>query len=47
KRAYRTLYRSGLSLEEARQRVAEIAAAQPEVALFSDFIAESGRGLVR
>lgn len=47
KRAYRALYRSGLSLEEARQRVAEIAADQPEVALFAAFIAESGRGIVR
>lgn len=47
KRAYRALYRSGLTLDEARQRVAEIAAAQPEVGLFSEFIAASGRGLVR
>ena len=47
KRAYRALYRSGLTLDEARQRVAEIAATQPEVGLFSEFIAASGRGLVR
>ena len=47
KRAYRALYRSGLTLDEARQRVAEIAATQPEVSLFSEFIAASGRGLVR
>ena len=47
KRAYRALYRSGLTLDEARQRVAEIATAQPEVGLFSEFIAASGRGLVR
>jgi len=47
KRAYRALYRSGLTLDEARQRVAEIAAGQAEVAPFAAFIADSGRGLVR
>ena len=47
KRAYRALYRSGLTLDEARQRVAEIAAEQAEVAAFADFIADSGRGIVR
>ena len=47
KRAYRSLYRAGLSLEEARAAVAEIAAATPEVVPFSEFIAASQRGLVR
>ena len=47
KRAYRALYRSGLSLDEARQRVAEIATQESEVALLSDFIARSGRGIIR
>jgi UDP-N-acetylglucosamine acyltransferase len=47
KRAYRTLYRSGLSLDEARQRIAELAAAMPEVRPFSEFIAASRRGIVR
>lgn len=47
KRAYRALYRSGLSLEDARDAVAEIAVAQPEALPFSDFIAVSGRGIVR
>lgn len=47
KRAYRALYRSGLSLDEARQKVAEIATASPEVGPFSEFIASSGRGIVR
>ncbi|NMG34323.1 acyl-ACP--UDP-N-acetylglucosamine O-acyltransferase [Azoarcus sp. TTM-91] len=47
KRAYRVLYRSGLKLGEARERVAEIAAEFPEVALFAEFIAASGRGIVR
>ncbi|MCC4116634.1 acyl-ACP--UDP-N-acetylglucosamine O-acyltransferase [Aromatoleum toluclasticum] len=47
KRAYRALYRAGLSLDDARARVAEIAAEHPEVTLFADFIASSGRGIVR
>lgn len=47
KRAYKALYRSGLTLDEARQKVAEIAAAAPEVVPFSEFIGSSGRGLVR
>jgi UDP-N-acetylglucosamine acyltransferase len=47
KRAYRTLYRSGLSLDEARERIAELAAEMPEVLPFSEFIASSRRGIVR
>jgi UDP-N-acetylglucosamine acyltransferase len=47
KRAYRALYRSGLKLDEARVKVAEISAEHPEVELLSAFIAHSGRGIVR
>lgn len=47
KRAYRALYRAGLSLDEARTRVGEIAAEHQEVAQFAAFISESGRGIVR
>ena len=47
KRAYKTLYRSGLSLSDARAQIAEAAAEAPELKLFSDFIADSGRGIVR
>lgn len=47
KRAYRTLYRAGLSLDEARAVIAEISITVPEVAPFSEFIAASSRGLVR
>lgn len=47
KRAYRALYRAGLSLDEARARVGEIAGEHPEVAPFADFIASSERGIVR
>ena len=47
KRAYRALYRAGLSLVDARAEVDAIAADHPEVALFADFIRDSGRGIVR
>ena len=47
KRAYKTLYRSGLTLDEARRQIAEAVAEAPELQQFSDFIAESGRGIVR
>ncbi|NMG00862.1 acyl-ACP--UDP-N-acetylglucosamine O-acyltransferase [Aromatoleum toluolicum] len=47
KRAYRALYRAGLSLDEARTRVGEIAGEHPEVAPFAAFIAASERGIVR
>ena len=47
KRAYRVLYRSGLSLEDARAEILEIASRQSEVLPFSEFIASSSRGIVR
>lgn len=47
KRAYKTLYRNGLTLDEARKQIAEVAASVPELQQFSDFIADSGRGIVR
>lgn len=47
KRAYRTLYRSGLTLDEARQQIAQMASQCAELAPFSTFIADSGRGIVR
>lgn len=47
KRAYKTLYRSGLTLDEARREIAAAAGDAPELKPFSDFIAESGRGIVR
>ena len=47
KRAYKTLYRNGLTLDEARQQIAAVAADVPELRQFSDFIADSGRGIVR
>jgi UDP-N-acetylglucosamine acyltransferase len=47
KRAYRALYRSGLSLDEARTRIGEIAAEHAEVAPFGAFLSSSSRGVVR
>ncbi|MFA9440558.1 acyl-ACP--UDP-N-acetylglucosamine O-acyltransferase [Uliginosibacterium sp. sgz301328] len=47
KRAYRALYRSGLSLAEAREQIAAMAIDTPEIAPLADFIADSGRGIVR
>jgi UDP-N-acetylglucosamine acyltransferase len=47
KRAYKALYRQGLSMEEARSAIVEMAATTPELQIFSDFIAASGRGIVR
>lgn len=47
KRAYKQVYRTGATLDEARARIAEEAADQPAVALLADFLAEPGRGIVR
>ena len=47
KRAYKTLYRSKLSLEEARGELAKQAAATPEVKPLVDFISASTRGILR
>jgi UDP-N-acetylglucosamine acyltransferase len=47
KRAYRTLYRSGLGLEEAKRELEKQAADSPEVRAFADFIARSKRGIIR
>jgi UDP-N-acetylglucosamine acyltransferase len=47
KRAYRTLYKSGLMLEEARARLGEEAKAHPEIQPILDFLAVSKRGIIR
>lgn len=47
KRAYRTLYKSGLRLEEARAKLVEAAQTQPEIQLFVDFLDLSKRGIIR
>jgi UDP-N-acetylglucosamine acyltransferase len=47
KRAYKTLYRSGLTLEEARSAIAARAEKAPELRILSDFLERSRRGIVR
>ena len=47
KRAYKTLYRSGLGLEEARAAIAEQAQKAPELRILADFLERSRRGIVR
>lgn len=47
KRAYKTLYRNGLTLEEAKQQLAEQQKAVPELDILVDFLNHSTRGIVR
>lgn len=47
KRAYKTLYRSGLKLAEALDALAQEAAREPELKRFVEFIQSSQRGIVR
>jgi UDP-N-acetylglucosamine acyltransferase len=47
RRAYKTLYRSGLGFEEAKQSIAEQARGAPELQVMVDFLAESERGVIR
>jgi UDP-N-acetylglucosamine acyltransferase len=47
KRAYKTLYRSGLGLEDARLALAEQAQKAPELRVLVDFLERSRRGIVR
>jgi UDP-N-acetylglucosamine acyltransferase len=45
--AFRVLYRSGLKLAEATERLKELAREQPEIQLIVDFLAQSTRSIVR
>jgi UDP-N-acetylglucosamine acyltransferase len=47
RRAYRTLYRQGLSLDDARESLAKAVEHAPLLAPLVAFLAESGRGIVR
>jgi UDP-N-acetylglucosamine acyltransferase len=47
KRAYKTLYRSGRRLEEARGDIARAAESVAELGLLVDFLSVPGRGIVR
>ena len=47
KRAYKALYRNSLTLEEAKVELAEMQKSCPEIALLTDFLNISTRGIVR
>jgi UDP-N-acetylglucosamine acyltransferase len=47
KRAYKALYRNGLTLEEAKVELATMQGSTPEIALLTDFLNVSTRGIVR
>lgn len=47
KRAYRLLYRAGLSLAEARVAIEAEAKKHPELKILADFLAVPGRGIIR
>jgi UDP-N-acetylglucosamine acyltransferase len=47
KRAYRTLYRSGLTLDQARRRLALQVKECPEIQVMLDFLAGAKRGIIR
>ena len=46
-RAYKTLYRSSLTLEQAKQRLARQATECPELRVMLEFLSASTRGIVR
>ena len=47
KRAYKTLYKSGLTLDEAKAQLAQQAQTCTEIGLLADFLQTSTRGIVR
>jgi UDP-N-acetylglucosamine acyltransferase len=47
KRAYRTLYRSGLPLDQATRELEGQAGICPEIRLITEFLAGSNRGIIR
>lgn len=47
KRAYKTIYRQNLTLEEARAEIEAAVGETPELQLFLDFFALSKRGIIR
>lgn len=47
KRAYKTLYRQGNTLDEAKAELQLMHTQYPEIALLSDFLAQSTRGIIR
>jgi len=47
KRAYRTLYRSGLGLEDATRELSKLAESHADVRIMANFLAHATRGIIR
>jgi UDP-N-acetylglucosamine acyltransferase len=47
KRAYKSLYKSGMKLDEARASIQAESLAVPELAMLASFLAAPGRGIIR
>jgi len=47
KRAYKTLYKSSLTLEEAKVKLTEQLQICPEIAILLEFLNQSTRGIIR
>lgn len=47
KRAYKTIYKSGMTLDEAKQTLAEQSMANHEIKPLLDFLNDSSRGIIR
>lgn len=47
KRAYKAVYRQGLTIDEAMQKITDDGADRVELTLFTDFIKNSSRGIIR
>ena len=47
KRAYKTLYKSGLGLDDAKREITAMTAECPELQRLVDFLGASTRGIVR
>jgi UDP-N-acetylglucosamine acyltransferase len=47
RRAYKTLYREGRSLDDAKTALVQAMQASPALAPLVDFLAETGRGIIR
>lgn len=47
KRAYKTLYRSGLTLEDARREIERAAETRQELVMLAEFLARATRGIIR
>ena len=47
RKAYKTLYKSGLTLEQAKEAIAAQASEHPEIGLLSEFLARTRRSIIR